>query len=293
MDAAPSAGLPEKPREIDLSKTFNAIVAWIKDLAVRENTPGLIVGISGTDSILTFLACAKAFEELGKPNRVLGVHFGPQPDGETPANGVKPQPRTLNQQRAADDGDWVAEEILPWLRQQAPGAQIAIDSTIDYFDDYQRWATMFSHSLNQKFNTSCSIKTLPPGDNYWIVGTRTRSEDELNTYSNISMAVSLQPIIHLWKSEVLAICEYLGVPEIALEKSRHADCSCLRIELAAENIPEIDWLLMARKGELSPEFPKRNIAPETLEKLEAFVKKQTETDFKKRIPHKPPSSVVS
>ncbi|MGQ0527989.1 MAG: hypothetical protein ACT4OY_08195 [Alphaproteobacteria bacterium] len=43
----------KEPRSIDLKLTFNNLVQWIKTMAVERNTPGLIVGISGTDSGLT------------------------------------------------------------------------------------------------------------------------------------------------------------------------------------------------------------------------------------------------
>ena len=68
--------LLKSPRKINLSKTFESLVDWVCDQSKAERAPGLIVGISGTDSILTFLVCAEAFKRLGKQNRVIGVHFG-------------------------------------------------------------------------------------------------------------------------------------------------------------------------------------------------------------------------
>src|SRR5690349_11673404 len=51
------------PREIDPAQTFDALVQWVHDeIIVKRGAPGLAIGISGTDSIVAFLVCAKAFE---------------------------------------------------------------------------------------------------------------------------------------------------------------------------------------------------------------------------------------
>lgn len=272
------------PRTIDPLHTFDALVAWLRDLAAEKEAPGFIVGVSGTDSILAFLACAKAMAALGKPGRVLGVHYGapfPPPD-KTPEMiahllNVNPSYR------------WFARVVMPWLQEQAPEAELIVDSSIDYTDDYQRWASLFKKSLSGALRT----EPLPAGQNYWVVGTRNATEQALGAYSNISAAASVQPLMPLWKSEIMKICTALGVPTLALEKSRQVDCDCGRFDIAADHIDEVDMVLMARTGLLGRAALERAISAPLLKKLEDFVSEQiAAAHFKKEIPYTPPPGIV-
>lgn len=281
----PNTDLPNKPREIDPAKTFDALVSWIRDVAEEREAPGLIVGVSGTDSILTFLACAKAFEQLGKPERVLGVHYGkpfPPPD-KTPEQVEKILQLSSN-------FNWVSRAIIPWLKDQAPGAQLEVDDSFDIYNDHKRWAALFTKSLAD----ADPRQPLDTTKSFWVVGTRNATEEALGTYSNLSMAVSMQPIVHLWKSEILKICADLGVPQVATDQSRQVDCDCGRFDLAADHIEEVDAVLMVRSGQLSPDYLRDHIDPDLLSKLESFVDEQsTYAGFKKQIPYKPAASEIT
>ena len=285
-NAALIEDLPQAPRVIDPVKSFMGIVGWVMSLARDRGMPGVVVGISGTDSILTFLACAKAYEMLGRGDRVIGVHYGaPFPPVDKTAEEAA-RILTINPSYR-----WVARAIVPWLQQQAPKAQVLVESGIDYNDDYQRWAALFRSSLNGISRT----EMLTPEQGFWVAGTRNATEEALGTYSNISGAVSLQPIVGLWKSEVLKICQALGVPSLAIDKSRQVDCDCGRYDLAADHIEEVDFILMARQGQLSPAWLQANVEAELLGKLEAFVTDQIRyAAFKKEIPYLPsPAAVVA
>ena len=63
------------PRKINPAQTFENIVEWVGTESKKHQAPGLIIGISGTDSLLTYLACAEAYERQEKGDRVLGLHF--------------------------------------------------------------------------------------------------------------------------------------------------------------------------------------------------------------------------
>lgn len=258
---------------------FVDIVDWIATLARDKNAPGMIVGISGTDSILAFLACAKAFEKIGRGDRVLGIHYGSvfPPADKTAADierivSINPSYR------------WVARTMVPWLQAQAPQAQVVVDDSIDFTCDHSRWAALFRSSLNGASRT----EMLDSADHYWVVGTRNATEQALSTYSNLSGAVSLQPLINLWKSDILKIWAAMGVPQLALDKSRQVDCDCGRYDLAADHIDEVDMILQARQG-LIPAAHLAEIAPDLLAKLEEFVTTQIAyAGFKSLIPYCPP-----
>ncbi|TLX15818.1 hypothetical protein [Rhizobium sp. MHM7A] len=257
---------------------FETLVEWCGTLIDQKAAPGFVVGISGTDSILTFLICAEAFRRRGRPERVIGIHFGrdfPDPD-------VGPE-RLAKILELTPSYRWVAREIIPWLRSVAPQAQVLVDAQGADLDDHARWAKLFAISLAGAAKT----EMLDGTQNYWVVGTRNATEDALGTYSNLSMAVSLQPIIRLWKSDVLRLCRLLGVPEVAVSQSRQVDCDCGRFDLAADHIEEIDVLLRRRVGQPLASDAAVELA-ELEDRLNSFIEEQVAaSEFKRQIPYKP------
>ena len=82
-----------------------------------------------------------------------------------------------------------------------------------------RWASLLEIALEEK---------------RVLVGARNRTEDVLGTFSHASRIAFHLPIKHLWKSEVMALCEYVSVPEEILASSRMADPVCGRPEELAQ-----------------------------------------------------------
>lgn len=266
------------PRTINSSETFNALVDWFHDeMIVKGRAPGFLIGLSGTDSTVTFCAASKAFEKAGKPNRVLGVHFAPSED-------------FLDDYPEAETHLWFRDEVLPWLRKQCPQAQIVVDTSIDWRCDGLRWGALMDMSI---VSNDKRRMIREPLDQYWVVGTRNFTEEVLFNYSNASTAVSLQPLIHLWKSEVLQISEYLGIPKIAISKSCEADCICGRMRLPAQHIREVDMLLMAKLDKLSNEYVENKIPIELRKQLSKFIDLQIiSNNFKSLIPYCPKPTIV-
>jgi NH3-dependent NAD+ synthetase len=264
---------------LDPVEPFREHVTWVRDeIGIKRNAPGLIMGISGTDSILTFLICAEAFNQLGKAHRIIGIHYG---EDFPPADKT---PEQIEKLLSLSSGyRWVSRIVMPWLRDKASEAQLIVDNSIGN-DDTLRWADLFRRSLNGADKT----RPLPNGENYWVVGTRNATEQALGSYSNISGAVSVQPIIDIWKSDVLKICAALGVPQIAIDNSRQVDCDCGRFDIAAAHIDEIDKILQARLGLIAADWPKENLPDELRSKLETFIDEQkTYAGFKNEIPYSP------
>ena len=268
------------PRIINPANTFDALVQWFhEEVIVKRQAPGFLVGLSGTDSVVVFLAASKAFEKAGKPGRVLGVHFAPSED-------------FLYDNPEAEVHLWFSNEVIPWLRKQAPGAQIVVDTSIDWRYDGLRWGSLLDKSVVASgwsaatpFQHHPTRRMLLPEEQYWVVGTRNRTEDVLLNYSNASMAVSLQPIIHLWKSEILKLSEYLDVPQVTIDKSCETDCICGRLALPSRHIAEVDELLQTRSWEHMKEYTK----PIGLQaQLIVFIETQiAKGQFKKSIPYTP------
>lgn len=255
------------------NKTLDALVDWIHDeVIVKQGAPGLLVGLSGTDSLVAFFVAARALAKAGKSHRLMGVHFAPSED-------------FLYDHPEAEEHTWFRDKVMPWLAKVAPEAQLITDTSIDWRCDGLRWGYLMDLSVvsNDK-NRAMRL----PEEQYWVVGTRNRKEDMLLEYSNASMAVSLQPLIHLWKSDILTLAELLGVPQIAITKSCETDCICGRMRLPSTHIREVDELLMARAGELSWEYVEKNIPLELQKQLTNFIRAQIDKgQFKKNLPYTP------
>lgn len=255
------------------NKTLDALVDWIHDeVIVKQGAPGLLVGLSGTDSLVAFFVAARALAKAGKSHRLMGVHFAPSED-------------FLYDHPEAEEHTWFRDKVMPWLARVAPEAQLITDTSIDWRCDGLRWGYLMDLSVVSN-DKKRSMRL--PEEQYWVVGTRNRKEDMLLEYSNASMAVSLQPLIHLWKSDILTLAELLGVPQIAIAKSCETDCICGRMRLPSTHIREVDELLMVRSGELSPKYVKGHIPADLIRQLSGFIVAQiAKGQFKKNLPYTP------
>src|SRR5262249_52342119 len=85
---------------------------------------------------------------------------------------------------------------------------------------------------------------------WWLVGSRNRTEDAFGTYSIASRVASFLPLGGLWKSEVMELCQQIGVPPEVTASSRRADPGCGRpTELAEIALELIDEYLRVKLGE--------------------------------------------
>jgi NH3-dependent NAD+ synthetase len=269
------------PRRINPKETFESIVAWVEDTVKRECAPGLIMGISGTDSILTFLACASAFEKMGKPERVVGVNFQHESKNTFVASD---KPFSC----IRDEFNWVTHDVFPWLKLRAPYAILEIDDTIKHSDDNMRWGCLFSRALNHN-----DPHTGLTNRHFFPVGTRNATEQALGTYTQLSSSVSMLPIIGLYKSEVIEVCEYLSVPAIAIQKSKVVDCDCGRFDVQANHMRDLDLFIMHKQGLLSHDYIQQNIQGSVLNAIREFYVEETEANaFRTRTPYKPSETLI-
>lgn len=254
--------------------------------------PGFIMGLSGTDSIVAFIMCYDAMAKHGKANRVLGIHY---------VNG----PQQLSNDYIKSHG-WFIRDIIPWLRKRCPEATFRAVTPRGGNQDQQRWADLHLRALNRieyvdhiyngvsdsertisldvenshsDVSSRERIVALDEEDTYWVVGTINATEKALGRYSLLASAVSVQPLMTMYKSDIIHACEYLGVPQIAIEKSRLPDCLCGRDELAANNVELIDDILRFKADVTAHD-------PQLLKKLYDYVNEsQSIYGFKQRIPY--------
>ena len=102
--------------------------------------------------------------------------------------------------------------------------------------EVMRWATVQSLCVNER---------------RWLVGSRTRTEEALGTFSYASCVATYLPLASILKSEVMELCALVGVPEEILASSRRADPDCGRPQAMAEiPLEQIDIFLRVKLQEL-------------------------------------------
>ena len=163
---------------------------------------GFVLGLSGTDSIITLILLCEVAKTEGF--RVEAYHYV----------------------HTFEKKDRVEVELMPWLRERYE--DVVLVTTGTSIADQQIWADLHWRAAL---------------DRTWVVSTVNATEKALGTYSIMANSASIAPITSLYKSEVLALCEELGVPEYFIKASRLPDCLCGRDEFAAENIELIDQVL--------------------------------------------------
>ena len=99
-----------------------------------------------------------------------------------------------------------------------------------------RWAMLSSLSMRRRV---------------WLVGSRNRTKDVFGTFSLASRVATYYPIVGLWKTEVMELCQMVGVPQELIQSSRYPDIQCGRTEQMAEiGIEKIDQFLKVKEGEM-------------------------------------------
>lgn len=213
-----------------MSVKFDNAVKRLSGKMVMSATPvpGFMIGLSGTDSILTFILLCEAAKTHNMVHRICGIHY-------------------VNEQRKKPT--WFEEHIIPWLRGKYPEATVLVETPLGGNHDPQRWADLHLRALNEIYVNGfgeTKIRAYEAGENYWISGCTNATEKALGKFSMLADSVSIQPIQTFYKHEVIQLCEEFDVPEIAMEMSRIPDCFCGREEIAANNIELIDEIITNR-----------------------------------------------
>lgn len=105
-----------------------------------------------------------------------------------------------------------------WFEETGPTSLLDVGPEIAKSETY-RWATILNYTLLQ---------------GGWLVGSRTKTEDLLGTYSLASRVATYLPLVNIWKTDVMAMCKALKVPKAILDSSRKADPDCGRSPEMAE-----------------------------------------------------------
>jgi NH3-dependent NAD+ synthetase len=120
----------------------------------------------------------------------------------------------------------------------------------------------------------------------WLVGSRNRTEEVFGSYSIASRVIGCLPLAGLWKSEVMELCQHVGVPMEVIASSRRADPNCGRPqELAEIGLELIDHFLRVQEGEL-PEGALAALSDAQVRYLENV---HVQNRFKRALPTRAPA----
>lgn len=271
-------------RSLSIPRLIDETVEWIADTLRREEAPGVIVGLSGTDSALAAILCLMAFERLGKPQRnVRIVNF----QHETQDKFVEMNAPFVC--TASDDTRWVERELFPWFRERWPEARLEVDASIRHSKDGARWGAIHDKAKEEVNGRGDMLV----GTYYFPIGTRNATEQAVGAHTLITSAVSMMPIVHLFKTEVIDICRHLGVPQIAIDKSQDIDCDCGRFEIQAFHMLELDQLIMAR-ADLIPMDVLKTRDPVVRHDVMCFLREERFiNEFKDRTPYRPEDTTMT
>lgn len=171
---------------------------------------------------------------------------------------------------------WLYNKALPG---RVEGIYIGTDLRAkQWFEQHGnvRYASLAMAGPNPEIERWAHFLTLSVQENLILVGSRNRTEDTLGTFSHASKVCSQLPLAGLWKSQVMELCAYVGVPEEILASSQRADPKCGRPQRMAD-IPfqTVDAFLQAK----SP-FPG---SPDQLAHLETVFARSS---YKRDLPYR-------
>ena len=187
-------------RNIDLKKEKQKIINFIKTYFKDAGFSKGIIGLSGgvDSSLVAYLAV----EALGKDN-VIGVLM----------------PYKTSSKDSFDDGKLIAEnlDIKYYVRDITP----MVDA---YFDTYQKDADKIRRGNMMARARMCTLYDLAAKEHALVLGTSNKTELYLGYVTQFGDgACALEPLGHLYKTEVWNLAEIIGVPEHIINKPPTAD----------------------------------------------------------------------
>ena len=125
-----------------------------------------------------------------------------------------------------------------------------------WFENYVEVETIDTRDerLDPEVERWAYVLTLALAESRVTVSTRNRTEHALGMYSMVSRAAGMHPLIGVWKTDIMRLCEYVGVPSEIMASSKQADADCGRPdELATLSFEQVDTWVKFMSGEVSAE----------------------------------------
>ena len=256
---------------MNLEKTKNDIVEFIKSKVSEAKTDGIVVGLSGgIDSTLTaYLAC----EAVGKDN-VFGI--------------IMPSTTTPTEDKI--HGISIAQSLGIEYK------EIAIDSILNEFLLMTQLEEDNLAIGNLKARIRMSIIYYFANQmNYLVSGTGNKSEILIGYFTKHGDgACDIEPIGDLYKTEVYKLSELMGIPQEIIDKppraglwSNQTDES--EIGMSYDLIDQILYLY-TQKDEKNAEIASKLEIP--VDDVDMIIDKMTRSEHKTKVPESPEKTIL-
>ena len=256
---------------MNLEKTKNDIVEFIKSKVSEAKTDGIVVGLSGgIDSTLTaYLAC----EAVGK-DKVFGI--------------IMPSTTTPTEDKI--HGISIAQSLGIEYK------EIAIDSILNEFLLMTQLEEENLAIGNLKARIRMSIIYYFANQmNYLVSGTGNKSEILIGYFTKHGDgACDIEPIGDLYKTEVYKLSELMGIPQEIIDKppraglwSNQTDES--EIGMSYDLIDQILYLY-TQKDEKNAEIASKLEIP--VDDVDMIIDKMTRSEHKTKVPESPEKTIL-
>ncbi len=256
---------------MNLEKTKNDIVEFIKSKVSEAKTDGIVVGLSGgIDSTLTaYLAC----EAVGK-DKVFGI--------------IMPSTTTPTEDKI--HGISIAQSLGIEYK------EIAIDSILNEFLLMTQLEEDNLAIGNLKARIRMSIIYYFANQmNYLVSGTGNKSEILIGYFTKHGDgACDIEPIGDLYKTEVYKLSELMGIPQEIIDKppraglwSNQTDES--EIGMSYDLIDQILYLY-TQKDEKNAEIASKLEIP--VDDVDMIIDKMTRSEHKTKVPESPEKTIL-
>ncbi len=249
-------------RKIDVKHEARRIEEFIREYCQKYGFAKLIIGLSG--GIDSALSAALAVGAVGKENvyAILMPSSDSSPDSEGDATKVA---RALGIKHEVREIGFLVEKYFSQIEPQASALRIG--------NWKARCRMLMLYDLSAKYNAL-------------VVGTSNRTELLVGYFTQHGDgACALEPIGHLYKTEVRQMAQELGLPQCVIDKAPTADLWEGQTDEAELGItyPELDEILYLLTEENINIHASENLPyPKTM--FEHVIKLMKSSEYKRKLP---------
>ena len=187
-------------RKINIAKEKNRIVKFLKNYVYNAGFKKGIIGLSGglDSSVSAYLTV----EALGKENVIVVI-----------------MPYKKISSKNVEDAKFIARNLS--IKYYICEISQMVDS---YFDQYEKNANKLRRGNRMARERMCILYDLSAKENALVIGTGNKTEIYLGYVTQFGdSACAIEPLGHLYKTEVFELAKFLKIPSQIINKTPSAD----------------------------------------------------------------------